>query len=1112
MMRLHNQHLLWVMALSSTNIFLILTALLAPSQTSYIPSSSKEGPFKNCTSQESDTAITDLTEERSRSSTTLLNVLHNSDNSPFVNEQADASGLKSYDCPTTCFCYSSHGKTPREATVVDCSNKGLTRIPKLPRNTTQVYLQGNSISSVPCSSFTDLKYLEIVDLSRNTLDSLAGCSFANLTTLQQLRLSACHLSSLPAGVFDSLQSLIELDLSVNSISHIERDFFVRAAKLKHLNLYGNDLTKLRNRTFVGLKSLKFLTLQSNKLRYLPETFEAGAFIGLDALETLHIQGNQPDFPLNFTYPDEALSSLTSLRYLTMDGYPRALGPGFASLVHLSHLSFRSGDVDSFCSMYSEIPPKFFAHLITKQQLTINMSSCSFITIPPELFTFLPTIHTLDLSHNFDLLIDGFEKASEGLRNSTLAVLNISDIVNTWIIMSEIKNSTFRYLKHTKLKILLVESNRLMNIDPQAILDLPNTMEYISIQDNKISNAYALLSFLHMTKLKIAKISKQLRYRGAQENIAGTNPQNLKDDRNNNTIVTINPSNKNISGHHKLMLHTKYLRDKPYLDYRYKGDNLTFSIADDNLKYKDFCGDSNIVAGQYQKRLKNSFVPIPLPNSLEEFYASDIKASYDIPRVQFFNNRVLKYLDYSRNDIKCFGGPVYGVPNLLHLDLSQNWCHRVNPIFFSSMPSLKTLFLYKNMLGDSLLEDTIGKTFSTLYHLEILDLSTNSIGDLSSVAFVNNVELQILNLSYNHISDFLPDLSNNSKLTTLDLSFNTLSGLSEYTCKQFLQIKRRNSNFTVRIRRNKKFLCNCEHFYFLNFLLDHPEIFEDVSSFQCKLFNNSVLYYPTLATFVPRLAVQCAAQTLFIGTVIVFLLVVGSFALFALYHFKRWQWKYLYYVSKSRHQIRPTLLATRPAADVFITYDQDDRPCRWFMKEKFRHQLHKMDVTTVLGEVDFDARPQAMSIAEAVTNTRKTVVFLSKNIFEDYYRQLEVNIAIMHELHFRRPVLIPVLLLREDRLVRHQRAPKDNNMQAGAAAGVEQPDNQHETRVGRHNTMRNRRDNREASTADDYAKFKALVSNFPSEIATFLKGQTRRCLIYEDNEEFWRLLKTSIFDE
>ncbi|GFR79997.1 hypothetical protein ElyMa_002302600 [Elysia marginata] len=84
-----------------------------------------------------------------------------------------------------------------------------------------------------------------------------------------------------------------------------------------------------------------------------------------------------------------------------------------------------------------------------------------------------------------------------------------------------------------------------------------------------------------------------------------------------------------------------------------------------------------------------------------------------------------------------------------------------------------------------------------------------------------------------------------------------------------------------------------------------------------------------------------------------------------------------------------------------------------MRNVFRPRLQEMGITTVLGEVDFGGGPKEPSIAGAVTSTGKTLVFLSSDIFQDYYRQFEVNLAIMHELHLRRPILVPVLLLREE---------------------------------------------------------------------------------------------------
>ena len=88
-----------------------------------------------------------------------------------------------------------------------------------------------------------------------------------------------------------------------------------------------------------------------------------------------------------------------------------------------------------------------------------------------MFESLLTIYSLDLSSNRRLSIDGFEKASKGLENSSLAVLNISNIVAPFQFSSIIGKITFKYLKNTKLKVLVVENCRLVDINPLALYDL-----------------------------------------------------------------------------------------------------------------------------------------------------------------------------------------------------------------------------------------------------------------------------------------------------------------------------------------------------------------------------------------------------------------------------------------------------------------------------------------------------------------------------------------------------------------------------------------------------------------------------------------------------------------
>ena len=375
-------------------------------------------------------------------------------------------------CPVICMCKYRQDKL---IDIVDCSNRGLQEIPALPLSSREIYLQNNEIHSIPCDSFKNMRRLEKLDLSQNRKLHLSSCSFANLGSSKILWLERCQLTSLPVGVFDSLRNLTELNLSGNKLSSIEPYCFTHMHNLQSLDLSKSCLSKVRNNTFHGLGSLRFLSLQGNELRYTPDTFEAEAFLGLTSLESLHLEGNQYNFPDKFMYPDRALARVPTLRHLWLDGYATPLGPGFSSLLNLSYLGF-SSIKGGFCSLPT-IPPGFFSHVATKEPLHLDIVKCGVNSIHPETFRPIPNIHYLDLTGNEELSMDGFERGSRGLENSNLTILNISLIVRPFPECSIVKNTTFQYLKTTKLKVLIVEYCRLVNIDPKSILQLPQTLEF-----------------------------------------------------------------------------------------------------------------------------------------------------------------------------------------------------------------------------------------------------------------------------------------------------------------------------------------------------------------------------------------------------------------------------------------------------------------------------------------------------------------------------------------------------------------------------------------------------------------------------------------------------------
>ncbi|XP_075947973.1 slit homolog 2 protein isoform X1 [Anarhichas minor] len=135
-------------------------------------------------------------------------------------------------CPAECSCLD---------TVVRCSNKGLSTLPKgLPKETTELYLDGNHFTQVP-AELSNYKHLTLIDLSNNQISTLSNHSLSNMSELLTLILSYNRLRCIPVRAFDGLKSLRLLSLHGNDISLIPEGAFKDLSSLSHLALGANPL-------------------------------------------------------------------------------------------------------------------------------------------------------------------------------------------------------------------------------------------------------------------------------------------------------------------------------------------------------------------------------------------------------------------------------------------------------------------------------------------------------------------------------------------------------------------------------------------------------------------------------------------------------------------------------------------------------------------------------------------------------------------------------------------------------------------------------------------------------------------------------------------------------
>lgn len=135
-------------------------------------------------------------------------------------------------CPEQCTCVE---------TVVRCSNRGLRALPKgMPKDVTELYLEGNHLTAVP-KELSTFRQLTLIDLSNNSISMLTNYTFSNMSHLSTLILSYNRLRCIPVHAFNGLRSLRVLTLHGNDISSVPEGSFNDLTSLSHLALGTNPL-------------------------------------------------------------------------------------------------------------------------------------------------------------------------------------------------------------------------------------------------------------------------------------------------------------------------------------------------------------------------------------------------------------------------------------------------------------------------------------------------------------------------------------------------------------------------------------------------------------------------------------------------------------------------------------------------------------------------------------------------------------------------------------------------------------------------------------------------------------------------------------------------------
>ena len=820
--------------------------------------------------------------------------------------------------------------------------------------------------------------------------------FVSLSALTHLNLSHNLLNNISHDVaFDGLgSSLLWLNLNHNLYAmNGEPRLLNSLSNLTFLDMSYNQLQSLHRQLFVGLNGLRSLNLHSNHIPLTDAAYPRGVFEPLgSSLLDLRLEGNCKaesvhEDPL-FNYP-MALSVLVRLESLHMDGLPYAeFGPGFYNMTSLTSLSL-SGMYDSFCSL-NVLRNETFRYMPSSLK-SLNLSECNISDIETDAFRPLRQLDVLDLSSNLDLGFETLGDAFYSLQGSALRELHINSIIHPYAMCVMLTPENTRHFRNTRLETIHARENRLEVFCEGTLKNMPDTLESVTLDGNVLGFGRYFKDFGNLKNLRtIHNDGRKYAFEPPTE----YPPDQLQQ-------CSAVPDDDTGSG---MNCHQLWRPEESQLlhwipevtETRRRG---TSALRADKLVYT-------------------------LPPNLEVYVSRWDKLYYKILDVEFHPNNSLKTLDISNNLITTWIGPIKGLTKLVTLDLANNFAHNVSTRFFDTLTSLKVFNGSRNYLRLIIEKDTRGELFEPLDKLETLALSKNYLNKIPMNVFKGLVSLRSLTLSHNDIFHFEVNITHMKNLSFLDLSFNNIHDLPQFVMDHLDSVAERN-RVEVDLTFNP-IACTCKHIDFLTWIKQSKVRFPGSNSYSCLMSDGSIEHMTDIFDVIQSLQISCRDKAgILVGAVTCsFCLLVALLS--ALVYRYRWKLRYLYYASRLAYRRLHNDCNDDFQFDAFVSYSSEDND--------FVHGQLIQELETRAGLIlnvhnrDFiPGRPIPCNIVDAVQNSRRTLVVLSRELLRSDWCHYEMQMATMEAAHTGRDVLL--FLIYED--VPSQEMPREvlYNLQA-----------------------------------------------------------------------------------
>ena len=639
----------------------------------------------------------------------------------------------------------------------------------------------------------------------------------------------CSLTTIPNSLPPEITHLLMGHNAITDKS-LSRGAFQRYGQLTLLSLSFNLITSLADGIFEGMPSLRCLCLQFNNIKMDNTLNSSLAFQPLaGSLVYLRLNGfNKNTTNINLMYPSYALSFLSKLKYLFIDGIPFAKFENpqrlLTNLTHLGMLGFRSG----YCNLTGLQSNAFEFDTLTH----LNISDCNLqgSYVNRSAFENLQSLHSLTISNNFQLGIQTVGEMMHGQRkNKNLKMLTMQRINPRFTPCIVVYKTTLRYFKHTGLEIIDATDNEIEIIQRGALQMLPKTLKVLNMKANEIIFGDYIQDLATLTELTDLKLEGS---------------------------------------------------EQPYrFPHMYPNDFLSKCMR----KKANVAQISNSEASPSPVHQRSYIKSIPIPPKLFKIYMRGNGMAYTLDDITFSTPNALVSADLSRNVFKKLLGPIRGLDNLSILQMDNCDIQFISNEFFSFFPSLSHLSLFQNHLGKSLSNDTNGDVFKNLKNLTLLVLSENNIYRLYPPSFKNMAKIKHLDLTQNRLGKVEFFISHMKSLITLNLKGNEIQRLSRETMAEFDEISKGRDRPLINLSFNP-ISCDCDSLDFLEWLTDTGQVNRSYPG--DYYFCNMIIQPNGYGEVIQKLRRECIKHdTLFVVVVSATMVVMVAIAIVLAYRFR-----------------------------------------------------------------------------------------------------------------------------------------------------------------------------------------------------------------------------------